>query len=68
MDQQNSKPINSTSETDEAIATTVKVPLSMWRRVRNLSTDRRASQQAIWLKAMEEYIDRQEEKAEGSAA
>jgi hypothetical protein len=41
------------------VGTTLNVPTELWRRLRNHSTDVRTSQQAIWLAAMTQYLDRQ---------
>jgi predicted transcriptional regulator len=45
------------------------VPGRLWKRVKNLATDRRASAQSLWIQAMTEFLDRQSANdAEDSSA
>lgn len=41
------------------VTTTVAVPESLWKRVRNMATERRVSANSLWLQAMTEFLERQ---------
>ena len=46
---------------DSTINVSVRIPKSMWRRVRFLAIEREASGSALWLEAMSEYLERHSE-------
>lgn len=55
------KPNNKTTKTiprgSGTVGTTLNVPVALWKRLRNHSTEARVSQQEIWLAALAEYLN-----------
>jgi predicted transcriptional regulator len=51
------------------IQASFRIPGLLWKRVRNLATERVVSQQSLWIQAMTEFLDRQSANdAEDSSA
>jgi hypothetical protein len=46
------------ARTEETVGTTLMVPVDTWKALRTLATDRRVSQQSLWLQAMTEFLER----------
>lgn len=49
---------NETVAQEPTVGTTLMVPESLWKRLRIESTERRVSQQKLWIQALEEFLDR----------
>lgn len=58
MEKRNNK--NTLARSEEVVGTTIQVPIEIWRRMRNLATDRRVTAQSLWLRAMGEFLEREE--------
>lgn len=41
--------------------TTIAVPESVWKGMKNLATDRRSTSQAVWTQAAREFLAREAE-------
>lgn len=61
MAQQNNKP--KVAQKEPTVGTTLNVPESVWKRLRNLATNLRTSQQSLWIQALREFLDRNDRKA-----
>jgi hypothetical protein len=48
---------------NETVPTSFAIPMPVWKRVRNLATERRVSAQSLWITAMSEYLERQDDAA-----
>lgn len=57
------KPLANVAEAETlqaTVPTSFTVPEVLWKRVRNLATDRRVSAQSLWLEAMAAYLEESE--------
>lgn len=48
------------TQTEERVGTTLRVPKSLWKRLRNAATDMEINQEAIWFQALTEFLERQD--------
>jgi hypothetical protein len=62
---QNNMTTSTVAQSTETVGTTLNVPVSLWKRVRNLATHRRVHAQSLWIESMTQYLDAAE--AEGSS-
>jgi predicted DNA-binding ribbon-helix-helix protein len=58
----NNKPTDTVSQENvEMVATTVSLPEPLWKAVKMLAADRRVSAQSIWIEAIQQYLERQQQ-------
>ena len=66
MEQQSNK--ETVARAEEVVGTTLQVPVEIWRRLRGMATDRRVSAQSLWLRAMADFLEREDPGSESREA
>ena len=56
MEQETQQTTDTVPHEEPPVQTTLSVPFEVWKAVKNLSTERRTSQLAIWIEAMRAYL------------